>query len=62
MSKKKAIICTILMAIIILSTLTASFFIKNEEIGICLYDIIVNAVFFLSLNGFIKKFYNWLIQ
>ena len=39
--KKKAIICTVLYATVIVGALTGSVFIRNEELGIGLYTIIM---------------------
>ena len=44
MRKQQAVICTILFAIVIVIVLTTSFYIKNDEYGISLYQLIMNMI------------------
>lgn len=60
MSKKKAVICTILYVIVITVVLTASFFIKSVVNGISLYQLIVGAIGNMWLGSSVAKFYDWL--
>ena len=62
MSKKKAAICTILYVVVLVGILTASFFIKNDEYGISLYQLIMNAVANMWIGSSIWKFYDWLVK
>lgn len=62
MNKKKAIICTILYAVVLVGVLTASLFIKNEEYGISLYQIVAYAIANAWFGCTIEKFYNWLTK
>ena len=62
MSKKKAIICTILYTIVLVVLLTASFFIKNNEYGISLYQIITGVIANAWLGCSVEKFYKWLLK
>jgi hypothetical protein len=62
MSKKKAIICTILFGIIVLTIATATLFIKNDEYGFTLFDIISPTICGLWCGECIIKFYDWLTK
>ena len=60
MRKKKAVVCTILYAIVITVVLTASFFIKSAVNGISLYQLIVSMIGSMWLGNSVVKFYEWL--
>lgn len=60
MEKKKAIICTVLYAFVLVTVLTISFFVKNYDYGISLYNIIMSIVAYSWLGNSVVKFYNWL--
>lgn len=62
MSKKKAFICATLYLIVLVGVLTASHFIKNDDYGISLYQIIMCAVGNMWFGFSVSKFYNWLIK
>lgn len=62
MEKKKAIVCTALLVIVIVAVLTASHFIKGEETGISLYGIIMSAMGYWYIGERIEKFYKWLMN
>lgn len=62
MEKKKAIVCTVLLVVVITVALTASFFIKGEETGISLYGLIISAMGYWYIGERIKDFYNWLMR
>lgn len=62
MEKKKAIVCTILYATVIIGLLTGSIFIKNEELGIGLYQLIMYAIANVCIGNSIKKFYDWMMH
>ena len=60
MEKKKAIICTVLYALVLVTVLTVSFFVKNDDYGISLYHIIMNIVAYSWIGNSVVRFYNWL--
>ncbi len=60
MSKKKAIICTILFGIIIFAIATATCFIKGNELT--LFEIISPSICGLWCGECIGKFYEWLTK
>lgn len=60
MSKKKAVVCTILYAIVIIVVSTASLFIKSPVNGISLYQLIVSMIGSMWLGNSVVKFYEWL--
>lgn len=62
MSKNKAIICTTLLLIVIAVVLTLSYFVRNEEYGLNLYNIIMSAIAYLGIGNFLGKFYEWLVK
>ena len=62
MSKNKAVLCTILLMIVIGVVLTLSYFVRNEEYGLNLYNIIMSSFGYISIGGFLGKFYEWLIK
>lgn len=62
MDKKKAVVCTILYVIVIVAVLTISFFVRNEEYGISLYQLIMCIVANTCIGSSVEKFYNWLTK
>ncbi len=62
MSKKKAIVCTVLYVVMLVGVLTASFFIKNDEYGISLYQLIMSVVANICIGSSVEKFYKWLTE
>lgn len=62
MSKKKAIVCTILFGIIIFAIGTATFFIKNDEYGFRLFDLISPTICGVWCGERIGKFHDWLTK
>ena len=62
MAKKKAFICATLYAVVLVCVLTVSFYIKNENYGISLYQLIMNAVANAWLGCSVGKFYKWLTK
>ena len=62
MEKKKAIVCTALLVVVIVVALTASHFVKGEEIGISLYNIVMSAMGYWYIGERIDKFYKWLMD
>ena len=60
MRKKKAVVCTILYAIVITVVLTASFFIKSAVNGISLYQLIVSMIGNMWIGNSVAKFYELL--
>lgn len=61
MSKKKAIICTIFFAIILIGLVFGSIMIKNMD-GISLYTLISSYACWFLVYERIIKFYKWLIK
>ena len=62
MRKQQAVICTILFAIVIVIVLTTSFYIKNDEYGISLYQLIMNMIANSWLGCSVGRFYKWLLK
>lgn len=62
MSKAKAIICTTLLVIVIAIILTLSYFVRNEEYGLNLYNILMSAIAYIGIGDFLEKFYEWLVK
>ena len=62
MNKKKAVICATLYAVVLVVVLTASFFIKNNEYGISLYQLITGVIANSWLGCSVEKFYKWLMS
>ena len=62
MENRKAIVCTVLYAVVIIGLLTASIFIRNEEHGISLYQLIMCIIANTWLGNSIKRFYDWLMH
>lgn len=61
MIKKKAIICTILFAIILIGSYIGTIFIKSN-FGFSLYEIVTPSICSFWIAERIKKFYYWLIE
>ena len=61
-SKKKAIVCTVLYVAVIVGLLTCSFFIKNEKLSISLYQLIMYAIANICIGNSVMKFYDWLMH
>ena len=62
MSKNKAILCTTLLLIVIAVMLTLSYFVRNEEYGLNLYNILMSAIAYHGIGNFLGKFYEWLVK
>ena len=62
MSKRKAVVCTILYALVVVSLLIGSMFIKSHINGISLYQLITCAIGNMCIGVSIMKFYEWLIK
>ena len=60
MSKKKAIVCTVLYVFVLVVIFTVAFFIKSEEYGLSLYQLIMYSLAYTYISEHIKKFYIWL--
>jgi hypothetical protein len=60
MNKQKAILCTVLYAIVLIAVFTFAIFVKNEEYGISLYQVFMYAIANAWLGNSIIKFYEWL--
>ena len=62
MSKNKAILCTTLLTIVIAVVLTLSYFVRNEEYGLNLYNILISAMAYIGIGDLLGKFYEWLVK
>lgn len=62
MNIKKAIICTVIYAFTIIALLCGALFVKNDELNITLYEIIMHTISTVWLVDSVRKFYNWLIK
>lgn len=60
MNKKKAIVCTILFSIVIVGSVLATIFIRNDDIS--LYQIVTGGITSVWLGERISNFYKWLIK
>ena len=60
MSKKKAIICTSLFAVVIIGIVWISILIKPHNCDVSLFGILAPGITMLWLNDQVIKFYNWL--
>ena len=58
MSKKKAIICTSLFAVVLIGVIIGTMFVRSEFVS--LYEILVNFVFMVYVSKQIRNFYDWL--
>lgn len=61
MNKKKAIVCTVLFAVVLIGVIIGSMFV-NSVFDFTLYDIIANAVFAMWTCKQIKSFHNWMYE
>lgn len=61
MSKKKAIICTVLFAIVMFGIYTATFLIKSQY-GFKLFDIVAPVICASWMADKMKKFYTWILK
>lgn len=61
MNNKKAVICTVLFAVVLIGISLGSIFVKIYS-DVSLYDTIINSVFMLWICSQIKNFYNWLLE
>lgn len=62
MSKKKAILCTVLYAIVLVVVLTVAFFVKSDTNGISLYQLMMNVIANAWIGCSVGKFYKWLLK
>ena len=48
--------------IVIAVVLTLSYFVRNEEYGLNLYNILMSAIAYIGIGDLLGKFYEWLIK
>ena len=61
MNKKKAVICSILLSIILFVVFVAMYLIKSHY-GFTLYDVISPCIVGAWAGTKVKQFYNWLLK
>ena len=61
MNKKKAVICSTLLSVILFAVFVATLLIKSHY-GFTLFDVIAPCIVGAYMGEKIKKFYNWLIK
>lgn len=61
MSKKKAVICTILFAIVFIAVLIGAYFIETYDGSVRLIYLVSAFVTGMWVSDCIEKFYKWLI-
>ena len=62
MDKKKTIVCTVLFSIVLISAFACSFFIKNTDGTLVLFDLISWIITAKWISDSISKFYKWLMK
>lgn len=62
MNKKKAVICTIMFAIIFFAVIISTLFIKTYDEEFRLFYLIGGMTTSMWMGDCTKKFYNWLIN
>ena len=62
MSKKKAIVCTVLFAFTLMTLWIASFFVKGIDGSYILSHTIAYILSGVCMGNLIDKFYNWLTK
>lgn len=62
MSKKKAVICTILFAIVFIAVLICTYFIKTYDGSMRLLYLISSFVTGKWIGDCVAKFYEWIIK
>ena len=62
MENKKAIVCTVLLTIVMISVLIVAYFIEGEKTGINLHCLLMYTFGIWWLGERIEKFYKWLIN
>lgn len=60
MKNKKAIICTVLFAVVFVGAIVSTIFIKNESFS--LYELFANFIVMMWTWKRIENFYNWLTE
>ena len=60
MNKRKAIICTLLFAVVLIGTIIGTMFIESKYIN--LYELLANYAVMVWAYNQIGKFYNWLVK
>lgn len=61
MDKKKAIVCTILLGVIMFAIFVASVLVNSEH-GFTLYDVFSPCIVGAWMGGKMNQFYNWLTK
>lgn len=63
MNKKKAVVCTILLSVVVGIALIGSIFVENKNIltSYNLYYIILSVFGFVKIYELIGKFYHWIL-
>lgn len=60
MGKKKAIVCTLLFAVVFIGAIVGTMFVKSEVIS--LYEIFANFIIIMWVYKRIENFYYWLME
>lgn len=60
MSDKKATICTVLFSALLIAVIIGSYFIRNDELGISLFELIKVFATSCWTMDLVNKFYTWL--
>ena len=61
MNKKKAVVCSILLSVVLFAIFVATLLIKSHY-GFTLFDVIAPCIVGAYMGEKIKKFYNWLLK
>lgn len=61
MNKKKAVICSILLGVVLFAIFVATLLIEGRY-GFTLFDVIAPWIAGVYMGEKIKKFYNWLLK
>lgn len=60
MNKKKAIICTLLFAVVLIVAIIGAMFVESKYVN--LYELLANFAVIVWAYNQIEKFYNWLVK
>jgi hypothetical protein len=62
MDKRKAIVCTSLFVVVLMSAFIGSFFVKNADGTLVLFDLFAWIITARWIADSIAKFYKWLMK
>lgn len=62
MNKPKAIVSTVLLAVVMAVALGGAKFVRNDELGLNLHNLLLMAVGYIWIGNRLGDFYRWMVK